>query len=107
MAILQDFEVMVFVGDVQANEYEDDDEKPTALNEIVKYIEAVSGAQFTFRLRVDETFRFEKADAIAAYLYVDGEYSGGDVIPRSEVTGSGYEQTVTGMYAVEGRGRRS
>ncbi|ETN45995.1 uncharacterized protein HMPREF1541_00178 [Cyphellophora europaea CBS 101466] len=64
------------MGDVQANEYDDEDEEmPSQDNTTVKYIEVQSKADFHFEITLHPTFEWGKADTVAAYAYIDGKHS--------------------------------
>lgn len=92
MAILGKFEVNVIVDGKEAREYDDDDDDdevvtPEEAEEahspptVTRYVEAVSGAFFGFRVCVDESYIIGQEDHIAARVYVDGEYAVGRMLP--------------------------
>jgi hypothetical protein len=75
MTILGKFEVQVFVDGTRAEEFDDDeDEGPLpGVNEVTKYVEAVSGAYFEFKFFVEANYEFSEEDAISFSVFVDGK----------------------------------
>lgn len=77
MAVLDHFTVEVIVDDRLAAEYDDDDDtQPEQRHSVIKYVEAVSGKVFKFRIRVAPTYQFRDEDAIGASVTLDGKSAG-------------------------------
>jgi hypothetical protein len=88
MAILKPFECKVEVGGVALEEYEDEDtEQANTTTSLTKYIEAVSGANFSLKLTVQPGWTMQ-ADFIAWYIDLDGKQCGGGVIKSESYDGS-------------------
>lgn len=84
MAILDAFEVSIIVDGEPAQEYDDDEVEeefkakyPTSVS---KYVEAVSGAFFAFRVCIKKDYLAAQENAIVARIYVDGKISTNPVI---------------------------
>lgn len=91
MAILNPFECTVLVNGVAVEEYEDDDDSQVSTaHQTTKYVEAVSGANFTLRLTIQPGCKIE-SNHLAWFLYLDGNHGAGIVIDRQEYSEeSGY-----------------
>ena len=100
--------VGVDVGGQNLPEYNDDgDVDDTPANTIVKYVEAVSGAEFGVHVRFDTpAFRFAQ-DSISMAVYVDGQSGSGSEtwLSREDLAWGGrrvikgaIHKTVTGGY---------
>jgi len=88
MAILKPFECKVEVGGVALEEYEDEDtEQPNTTTSLTKYIEAVSGANFSLKLTVQPGWTMQ-ADFIAWYIDLDGKQCGGGIVKGESYDGS-------------------
>lgn len=85
MAILGKFEVNVIVDGEEAREYDDNEVVTVSKSDppptVSRYVEAVSGAFFGFRICVEEGYTIGSEDNIVAKVYVDGEYVMGRFIP--------------------------
>jgi hypothetical protein len=88
MAILKPFECTVEVGSVPLDEYEDEDtEQAHTTTSLTKYVEAISGANFSLKLTIQPGWTM-KADYIAWYLDLDGKSNGGGVVRSESYDGS-------------------
>jgi len=80
MAILDDFEVDVLIDGEPADEFDDDDvdEEFEAKypNSVSRYVEAVSGAFFAFRVRIKSSYVAKDEDSFNIDIYVDGKRIG-------------------------------
>ena len=80
MPSLDNFTVQVIVDGHPANEYDDDNDEPDASKprHITKYVEAVSGKKFKFKVFIKPNYRFrEEEDLISVRVYLDGKWAGG------------------------------
>ncbi|KIW66853.1 hypothetical protein PV04_06145 [Phialophora macrospora] len=107
MTILGKFEVQVFIDGIRAEEFDDDEEEQCGLprvNEVTKYIEAVSGAYFEFRFFAEANYEFSNENAISFTLFVDGKRIIGKYVQEE-----GFRTARIMGTRVEGRceGRRS
>lgn len=82
MAILGKFEVNIIVDGKEAREYDDDEEEVVTSEQaeeanspptVTRYVEAVSGAFFGFRVCLEEGYIIGREDHIIAKIYVDGQ----------------------------------
>jgi hypothetical protein len=88
MAILKPFECKVEVGGVALEEYEDEDtEQANTTTSLTKYIEAVSGSNFSLKLTVQPGWTME-ADFISWHIDLDGKQAGAGVIKSESYDGS-------------------
>lgn len=76
-------EVQVFVNGQACVEYNDDDEVAAARN-VTKYIEAESGANFEFRIRIKPEFAYQDHD-LKFYVLVDGTVMCRSVVEKRKV----------------------
>lgn len=107
MAVLGIFEAQVVVNGTPAHEY-DDDENPTPhdAKSVTKYVEAVSGAFFEFKVNIDPDYHFTDEDGLAAYAYVDGHHGGWRSVKRRDFsTRDGAQLVVDGYGQTEKAGR--
>jgi hypothetical protein len=87
MAILKPFECTVEVDGVPLEEYEDEDtEQANTTTLLTKYVEAISGANFSLKFTVQPGWTM-KADYIAWYVYLDGTLVTGGVVPSESYDG--------------------
>ena len=70
MAINKKIEVTIQVNGTNTREYDDSDEDSCS-NEVIKYIEVVSGAPFTFAIKVPKKYRMT-SNCLSFELYADG-----------------------------------
>jgi hypothetical protein len=88
MAILKPFECKVEVGGVALEEYEDEDtEQANTTTSLTKYIEAVSGANFSLKLTVQPGWTMQ-ADFIGWFIDLDGKQCGGGAVKSESYDGS-------------------
>lgn len=77
MAILDAFEVHIIIDGKVAEEYDDDavetDFKAKYPKSVSKYVEAVSGVFFEFRVRIKKGYVARQEDCIDAGINVDGK----------------------------------
>ncbi|RMZ89405.1 hypothetical protein DV736_g3364, partial [Chaetothyriales sp. CBS 134916] len=89
MAILDHFEVQVIVDGKAANEYDDDtdDAQPAnnAPNTLTKYVEAVSGKTFQFRICIHPGIVWANADCFVARPYLEGYQHKGCVLQKPDM----------------------
>jgi hypothetical protein len=103
MAILQPFECKVEVNGVALKEYEDEDtEQATTTTTLTKYVEAISGANFSLRLTLQPGWTM-KADFLAWVTVLDGQKYGGGVI-GSDVYDGSHSITIVKHGVVSGSG---
>ena len=111
MAIFGLYEVQVFVNGTPANEYEDDEEEtPSRPNKATKYVQAISGANFEFKVLVDPRYTFGDSNCITASLRIDGRYAAGRILGRDAFRHYKRELktptiTIDGRHANESTGR--
>ncbi len=80
MAILEPFECTVFVDGVAVVEYNDDDEQQRpGENEITRYVEAISGANFALHFKIQQDWRM-KCDFLTWEIHFDGKRCLGAVV---------------------------
>ena len=85
MAVLDHFTVEVIVDDRPAAEFDDDDDtQPEQRHSVTKYVEAVSGKVFKFRIRVAPTYQFREEDTIRASVTLDGKSAGGRALKKRD-----------------------
>lgn len=99
------------VDGVPANEYDDDEETAASTEEITKYVEAVSGANFEIKVLVGPGYTFAEEDAVSCSVYVDGEYGAGRVRKKDHVhecagLGESTIINVDGRYSMDTSGRK-
>lgn len=82
MAILDKFEAQVFVDGVLAQEYDNEDTVSDNPNEVIKYIEAISGGYFEVRFYAENNYQFTTEEAICFDVHVDGESFAGKIFDR-------------------------
>ena len=112
MAILDKFEVQVFVDGTRAEEFDDDDEDAGVLSvvsQITKYVEAVSGAHFEFKFLAETSYKFTGEDAVTFWLYIDGEKTLGKILQEKDLSvaksrGLKAEVSTKGKYSNEPTG---
>jgi hypothetical protein len=92
MVVLDSFEVSVIVDGESAQEYDDDEVEaefkakyPTSVS---KYVEAVSGAFFAFRVCIKKDYVAGEENTISARIYVDGKPSVRQIISIKKRHGS-------------------
>jgi hypothetical protein len=84
MAILRPFECAVEVDDVAVNEYEDEDAEPANTATVVtKYIEVVSGANFTLVFTIQPGWAMH-ADGVSFHIFLDGKFAIGCIISEED-----------------------
>lgn len=96
MAITDTFpaaEAEILVNEVALQEYFDDEDASTSDRTVVRYIEAVSGADFTIRYKIDSKPKFD----VTVDIYLDDKWVAGRVVERSLFRISSYQQTVVGV----------
>ena len=78
MAILNEFKVEVIVDGKPVNEYEDDDDpEPNVVNTATKYVEAVSGKEYSFRITIGPRAPWGGAEFICAKPEIEGKHLSG------------------------------
>src|SRR2546421_1487741 len=88
MAILKPFECKVEVDGVALEEYEDEDtEQANTSTSLTKYVEAVSGTNFSLKFTVHPGWTMQ-ADFVAWYVHLDGKNYGGGVVRREAYNGN-------------------
>ncbi|KAH7389623.1 hypothetical protein DE146DRAFT_791630 [Phaeosphaeria sp. MPI-PUGE-AT-0046c] len=100
MAITDTFPAVkaeVLISGVALQEYEDDDNSISAKT-VIKHIEAVSGAEFAVRYKVDGKPKY----AIRVDLFLDGKKATGNVLQHYLFTSGSHENTVTGVNSNQG-----
>ena len=87
MVRLAGFSVEMIVDGQPAQEFDDDDEdefnEHDSENSITKYVEAISGKDYHFAVKVDPFHKWGKADAIVVRPTVDGTRRLGRVLRKS------------------------
>lgn len=93
MAVLSKFEVTVLVNGEKAEEYDDTEEEEADENDaneddaerntVVKYIEAITDASFSFEFLLHPIYN-PGCLYISFHTYIDGQYARGRLIKRSE-----------------------
>src|SRR5436305_2135261 len=82
MAILPPFECAVEVNGVAVNEYEDEDAEPAnTATVLTKYIEVVSGTNFTFVFTIQPGWAMH-ADGVSFDIFLDGKFVIGCIVPK-------------------------
>jgi len=107
MAILEDqrTEVVVFVDGQPAREYDnDDDTELDTERSVTKYVEVVSGKEFSFTVFLQPGFTWGRADTIVARPSIDGKQLTGICLAKSkgfrELTGM--SGLITGEWSGSG-----
>ena len=72
----------MFVDGIRSEEF-DDDEEDVTLDEITKYVEAISGATFEVKVLVEPTYQFTKEAALTGNINIDGEWATGRILERA------------------------
>lgn len=97
MAILGKFEVNVIVDGEEAPEYDDNVTVPLfklgPSPTVSRYVEAMSGAFFGFRICIEEGYTIGSEDNLLAKVYVDGEQVLGRFIPLEKPKQSSKRQS--------------
>lgn len=104
MAVLGIYEARVVVNGIPAREYnddEDDNQTPQDPPSITKYVEAISGALFEFKAKIDQAYQFSDEDVLVAYAYVDGHYGGGHYATRKHFRHGAARVVVDGRTSTE------
>lgn len=109
MAILDKFEVQVYVDDALAQEFDDEDTVSDDPREVIKYIEAVSGDYFKFKFFADTSYQFINEDAVCFDIEIDGNPMPGNFFDRehfrsSQAQGRRCELTTKGRDSVDSDG---
>lgn len=103
MAILeaQQAEVVVLIDGRPAREYDnDDDTEIDSENKVTKYIEVVSGKEFSFRITLRRQFAWRKADTIVCKPTIDGKkYSALCMELQSFNRGTGQQGSIRGEWS--------
>lgn len=102
MAILEEqfAEVEVLVDGQAAPEYDnDDDTELDTPKSVTKYIEVLSGSEFSLEVRLQPHFRWKEADTIVARPRIDGKKHTGIVMLKDKNT---YVSTIRGEWSGTG-----
>jgi hypothetical protein len=84
MAILRPFECAVEVNGVAVDEYEDEDAEPAnTATVLTKYIEVVSGTNFTLVFTIQQGWAMH-ADGVSFDISLDGKFIIGSIIPKED-----------------------
>lgn len=85
MAIEDHIDAHIIIDGAEATEYPAEPQKDEATGKEVttKYVEVVSGAQFSFEATISPQYRYGPEDALTMEVYIDGCYSGGVVWKRA------------------------
>ena len=81
MAIEDHIDAHIIIDGAEAIEYPAEPQKDEATGKDVttKYVEVISGAQFSFEGTVAPQYRYGQENALVMRVYIDGRYSGGVV----------------------------
>ena len=81
MTIEDHIDAKVIVDGTEAHEYPAEPQKDETTSRIVttKYVEVVSGAQFSFQGTISPQYQYGRENALVMRVYIDGRYSGGAV----------------------------
>ena len=104
MLVGEHFQVEVLVDDQPADEYEDDEDDDTDIeNAVTRYIQAVSGKRYQICVQIRPTYRFRGENALTVQVQVDGKHGGAVVLERHVFKpGVAKLGTVRGVYSGEG-----
>lgn len=86
-------EVEILVNDVALQEYNDDDDDSVSAHTVVKYIEAVSGAEFAVRYRLDP----KPSHDVSVDISLDGKWAVSRIIQLSHYPLAYIQKTITGV----------
>ncbi len=87
MVQFQGFTVEIIVDGQPAKEHDDDDDRaPDSDISVTKYVEAVSGKEFYFAIKIDPLYRWGKSDTITARPLLDGKRRTGICILKRHVS---------------------
>jgi hypothetical protein len=95
MAVLDEFEVKVWVNGEVAQEYEDDEDEQLDPTQIVKYVEVISGAFFEIRITITPGYHVETGQGVSGEVFLDGRYQAGVVFSQAHLS-AGKTRTVSG-----------
>jgi hypothetical protein len=115
MAVIDQLTVEIKSGNVTLQEYEvpEDEQvdrdlldRPPPNKQVVKYLEAVSNAEFEIRCAVSPGFVFGDADYLSFRIYVDGKFVAGEHVYKAKylarskgrVTCTGFRAFVDGKW---------
>ena len=81
MTIEDHIDAKVIVDGTEAHEYPAEPQKDETTSKIVttKYVEVVSGAQFSFQGTISPQYQYGRENALVMRVYIDGRYSDGVV----------------------------
>ena len=108
MAILKEIEASVIIDGKALTEYDDEDtrdENSDPTSEVSKYIEAVSGAEFSISTTVPKSYNFV-GNAIAFQLRLDGVWVAGQLLRKAvlENMRKDWHMIIAGSEAKNGEG---
>jgi hypothetical protein len=107
MAILGNLpgiQVTISVNGEDLHEYIDPDKKdePRA---VTKYIEAVTGAKFGFKITVPKGFEY-LGDCLVMYYYIDGKFVSAIIVPAPNTESHTFVSTMDSLIASDGTSRK-
>jgi hypothetical protein len=81
MAIEDHIDAQIIIDGAEATEYPAEPQKDEMTGQEVttKYVEVVSGAQFSFQGTISPRYRYGRENSLVMRVYIDGRYSGGVV----------------------------
>ena len=106
MAILKGIEVLVVIAGKALTEYDHEDtadQNPEHPNEVSKYIEAVSDAEFSIDIRVSQYYDLTAND-LSFILRLDGVFVSNPVCTKAELKSlrKDWQTNVAGSYVKNG-----